>query len=153
MKSINSKNYFLNRKGTQHLPNTRKKTDPLLIGINNNKNKKQNINQNKPDTDYEFNWLEYKQALMYDKRINCEYYGSLIKSKQLIIFTFCSFNDYNSGVVKKFLFFYLLRCIILLTHYFSTNIIYTKFMKTKVNIILFIKYLILFIHLLFLLLL
>ena len=42
---------------------------------------------------------------MYDKRSNCEYYGSLIKSKQLIMFTFCSFNDYNSGVVKKFMFF------------------------------------------------
>ena len=105
-KSINSKNSFLNRKRTQHLPNNRKKIDPLLIGINNiNKNKKQNISQNKPDTDYEFNWLEYKQALMYDKRSNCEYYGSLIKSKQLIMFTFCSFNDYNSGVVKKFMFF------------------------------------------------
>ena len=105
-KSINSKNSFLNRKGTQYLPSNRKKIDPLLIGINNiNKNKKQNISQNKPDTDYEFNWLEYKQALMYDKRTNCEYYGSLIKSKQLIMFTFCSFNDYNSGVVKKFMFF------------------------------------------------
>ena len=42
---------------------------------------------------------------MYDKRSKCEYYGALIKSKQLFIFTFCSFNDYNSGVVKKFMFF------------------------------------------------
>ena len=31
MKSINSNNSFLNRKGTQHLPNNRKKADPLLI--------------------------------------------------------------------------------------------------------------------------
>ena len=59
----------------------------------------------KPDTDYEFNWLSYKEALKYDKRSNCEYYNSLIKTKQLFIFTFCSINDYNSGVVKKFIAF------------------------------------------------
>ena len=64
-----------------------------------------NIKNNKPDTDYEYNWLSYKQALLYDKRSNCDYYCSLIKSKQLFIFTFCSFNDYNSGIVKKFIFF------------------------------------------------
>ena len=29
----------------------------------------------------------------------------MLRSKQLIIFTFCSFNDYNSGIVKKFVFF------------------------------------------------
>ena len=59
----------------------------------------------KPDTDYEFNWLSYKDALKYDKRENCDYYCSLIKSKQLFIFTFCSFNDYNSGIIKKFMLF------------------------------------------------
>ena len=59
----------------------------------------------KPDTDYELNWLGYKEALKYDKRTNCEYYISLIRSKQLFIFTFCSFNDYNSGVIKKFMLF------------------------------------------------
>ena len=60
----------------------------------------------KPDTDYEFNWLSYPEALNYDKRSNCDYYSSLIRSKQLFIFTFCSFNDYNSGVIKKFMFFF-----------------------------------------------
>ena len=58
-----------------------------------------------PDTDYELNWLTYEEAIKYDKRTNCDYYGSLIKSKQLFIFTFCSFNDYNSGIIKKFMFF------------------------------------------------
>ena len=59
----------------------------------------------KPDIDYELNWLTYEEALRYDKRSNCDYYGSLIKSKQLFIFTFCSFNDYNSGIIKKFMLF------------------------------------------------
>ena len=77
---------------------------------NSNKNKispKTEIQNIKPDTDYELNWLSYKEAIKYDKRSNCEYYGSLIRSKQLFVFTFCSFNDYNSGVIKKFMFFLL----------------------------------------------
>ena len=59
----------------------------------------------KPDTDYELNWLSYAEAIRFDKRENCDYYGALIKSKQIFIFTFCSFNDYNSGIIKKFILF------------------------------------------------
>ena len=32
----------------------------------------------KPDTDYELNWLTYEEAVKYDKRANCDYYGSLL---------------------------------------------------------------------------
>ena len=70
-----------------------------------NENKESKKSEVKPDTDYELNWLSYEEAHKYDKRSNCEYYGALIKSKQLFIFTFCSFNDYNSGIVKKFMLF------------------------------------------------
>ena len=66
---------------------------------------KQNIQSFKPETDYELNWLSYEEAVKYDKRQKCDYYCALIKSKQLFIFTFCSFNDYNSGIIKKFIFF------------------------------------------------
>ena len=55
--------------------------------------------------DYELNNLSYIDAINYDKRISCDYYCSLIKNKQLFMFTFCSFTDYNSGVIKKFIFF------------------------------------------------
>jgi hypothetical protein len=61
--------------------------------------------KSKPDTDYELNWLSYNEALIFDKRDNCEYYVSLIKNKQLFLFTFCTFNDYNSGIIKKFMLF------------------------------------------------
>ena len=57
------------------------------------------------ETDYELNNSEYKDALKYDKRTACEYYYSLLKSKQLFIFTFLSFDDYNSGIIKKYIFF------------------------------------------------
>ena len=55
--------------------------------------------------DYELNTLEYSQAIKYDKRSCCDYYSSQLKNKQLFLFTFCSFNDYNSGIIKKFIFF------------------------------------------------
>ena len=55
--------------------------------------------------DYELNNLPFKLAFKYDKRNFCDYYFSLIRTKQLIFFSFCDFNDYNSGIVKKFIFF------------------------------------------------
>ena len=76
----------------------------IKTNIDNDKSQTETLDI-KPDTDYEFNWLSYDEATKFDKRSNCEYYGSLIRSKQLFIFTFCSFNDYNSGVIKKFMFF------------------------------------------------
>ena len=94
----NTNNIFLNIAKNQNSNNIR----PTPLNKNNNKS---DISKTKPDTDYELNWLIYKDAIKFDKRSNCEYYGALISSKQLFIFTFCSFNDYNSGVVIKFMFF------------------------------------------------
>ena len=62
--------------------------------IINTKSKKSANSNLKPDTDYELNWLSYKDAIKYDKRNNCEYYCSLIKSKQLFVFTLiCLFQN------------------------------------------------------------
>ena len=55
--------------------------------------------------DYELNNLSFEMALKYDKRTCCDYYFSLIRTKQLVFFSFCNFNDYNSGIIKKFIFF------------------------------------------------
>ena len=75
----------------------------------------------KPDTDYELNWLLYEEALKFDKRENCDYYFSLIKSKQLFLFTFCSFDDYNSGIVKKFMLF-----LSFALHYTTNTLFFTE---------------------------
>ena len=96
----------------------------------------------KPDTDYELNWLPYKNALLHDKRGFWEYYCSLIRMKQLFFFAFCSFNDYNSGIIKKFIFyFYHLPCIILLMLCSLMIQLFIKYMKTKESLILVIYYL------------
>ena len=66
-------------------------------------------NNNKDSFEYndnELNSLSYEKALKYDKRTYCEYYISLLRVKQLLFFSFyTSDNDYNSPVIKIFLFF------------------------------------------------
>ena len=65
--------------------------------------------------DEELNSLEYEQALIYDKRNYFEYYWSLLKKKQLILFTFLPSNDYNLLSLKLSLF------LISFSLYFTVN--------------------------------
>ena len=55
--------------------------------------------------DEEINNLAYKLALKCDKRTYCEYYISLLKTKQILIFSFYNIKDYNSRIIKIDLFF------------------------------------------------
>ena len=51
------------------------------------------------------NSLSYKEALKKDKRTFCQYYWSLLKKKHIILFSFYPNKDYNSQIIKSFLFF------------------------------------------------
>ena len=62
--------------------------------------------------DYEMNSLSYKEAKKYDKRNFYQYYLSLIRTNQLIIFTFYTKNDYNSRIIKICFFFYFVFIIL-----------------------------------------
>ena len=98
--SSNSKNILMNKNNKS----SRKKISVLTRSNKEDKNKayKDFI---KSTNDYELNNLSFEMALLYDKRSFCEYYCSLIRTKQLVFFSFCDFNDYNSGIIKKFIFF------------------------------------------------
>ena len=88
-----------------------------IHNINNNENKSESMEQLKKKeiikkvkeimayNDQELNNLEYELALKYDKRTFSEYYCSLIKTKNIFIFSFIYNNDYNSKVIKIDLFF------------------------------------------------
>jgi hypothetical protein len=54
--------------------------------------------------DYELNTLTYEIALIKDKRTYFQYYWSLLKKKQLILFTILPANDYNLISLKIALF-------------------------------------------------
>ena len=55
---------------------------------------------------FELNSLDYKEGIKLDKRNYCQYYGSLLKYNHPIFFSFGSYNDYNSKIIKVFLFFF-----------------------------------------------
>lgn len=77
-------------------------------------------NQKKPIKfiDEELNEMNYKTAIIYDKRKYWAYYLSLLKKKHLIILTFVSNNDYNVFFLKFSLF------IISISGYFALNALF-----------------------------
>ena len=57
-------------------------------------------------SDDELNDMDYKKAIRKDKRGYCKYYISLIKTKHLLFFSFIPSFDYNSRILKIYLFFF-----------------------------------------------
>ena len=56
--------------------------------------------------DFELNSLEFEEALFLDKRSYIQFYISLLKNNHPIIFSFFPYKDYNSQIIKIFLFFF-----------------------------------------------
>ena len=91
-----------------------KKLDSL---INNEKSQKENIiiyktekkNHNNFNNinynDCEMNSFTYEEALEYDNRTFLQFFFSLLKRKNIIIFSFFPMNDYNIRIIKICLFF------------------------------------------------
>jgi len=96
----------------------------IIFNFNNEKSKFIDLNEKSKENklfvknkynDEELNTLEYKIAIIVDKRTYFQYYWSLIKKKQLFLFTFISANDYNLIQIKI--------CLLLLAFslYFTIN--------------------------------
>ena len=76
-----------------------------IIKANMNQ-KKEEVIENNIYNDYEINSLIYNEALKIDKRTYIEYYCSLLRRKQILLFTFFINNDYNSKSIKICLFLF-----------------------------------------------
>ena len=91
-------------------------------GEHNNNNYEEIDNQSNVDNylifqkmnDYEINTLSYKDAIFYDKRTYIQYYWSILKKGNMILFSFIVNNDYNSMIIKicLFLFYFGLYCTV-----------------------------------------
>ena len=57
-------------------------------------------------TDKELNSLSYKDALKYDKRSYFAFYFSLLNCNHLLFFSFSPKFDFNSRIIKMYLFFF-----------------------------------------------
>ena len=105
------------------------KTSKKYILTEKNKNEKLNTFQNKVKSNleyeelniYELNTLSYQSALKYDKRTFFEYYISLIRTNNIIIFAFCPLNDYNIRIIKI-----CLLLIFFVIHYTINTLFFTK---------------------------
>ena len=95
---------------------SKKKT---IIKNNNKVNEKDSINYNY--NDYEFNSLSYEKAFNNDKRTYFQYYISLIKTKHPLIFSFYNIKDYNSIIIKTYLF-----VLFFWIYYFINGLFITK---------------------------
>ena len=71
-----------------------------LLKINHKK-----INKNNNYNDSEMNSLNYDDAKKLDKRNYCQYYMSLLRTNHILIFSFCQNKDYNSKIIKIYIFF------------------------------------------------
>ena len=100
----------ISRKGNQ-IQFQDKSTSGLQNKKEINKEEKKELSLN----DEELNTLEYEKAIELDKRTYFQYYYSLLKKKQLILFTFLPTNDYNVMSLKISLF------IVSFSLYFTIN--------------------------------
>ena len=89
-----------------------------LIKANNNNKKIGTKKKSEQYNHFEFNTLEYINAINFDKRTCCQYYGALIRIKHPLLFGFCPMKDYNSMIIKL--------CIFLLSFdiYYVVNFIF-----------------------------
>ena len=99
-------------KKVKSISSSKNKISKNILENKNNSNINNNINIQLEDrnvlafNDIELNTLLYDDALMHDKRTFVQYYISLLKRSHLLIFSFyISNNNYNSHIIKMFLFF------------------------------------------------
>ena len=81
--------------------------DSLFKEKNNTNNNFNSIalEEKKSYNDKELNSLDYEEAFENDKRTFIQYYLSLLRTKHILIFTFFQFRDYNSQIIKIYIFF------------------------------------------------
>ena len=79
--------------------------EELIVNLNENQIYEMYLKIN-GCTNEELNDLSYKKAIQIDKRLYCQYYISLIFTKHLLFFSFRPSFDYNSRILKIFLFLF-----------------------------------------------
>ena len=98
------------RKSVKKHKSAKRKSDSVFRSFRSLNSTNNNIEKYKEVlkyTDNELNSLEYKQAIISDKRTYSQYYFSLLKMGHPVIFSFyCNIRDYNIQIIKIFLFFF-----------------------------------------------
>jgi hypothetical protein len=83
--------------------------------------------------DNELNNLSYEKAFIIDKRKYFDYYFSLLKTKHILLFTFFNNNDYNSKIIKIYLFLFTLALFLVINALFFNDSTMHKIYELKGN--------------------
>ena len=125
-KKKNSKNSInfeaINDNSTLKFKNINFKNNIELTNLKNN-----HISYN----DKELNRLNYNEALIIDKRTYMKYYFSLLKTKHIILFTFFNNNDYNSKIIKIYLFLFSFASFLIINALFFNDLTIHKIYEFK----------------------
>jgi len=97
MRINNLGNSFLNRRNINAIKTTNAGNNDIIS---------KNVIKYAKYNESELNILSYKKALKHDQRNYFQYYISLIRTKHILIFSFCNFKDYNSSIIKIYIFFF-----------------------------------------------
>jgi hypothetical protein len=100
-------------KSKKQQDNDLKEKEGYPVFVQNNEVDPKTIKIDVKFSDEELNFAEYEEAKVQDKRGFIQYYWSLLKLKQLFIFTFYTSNDHNLRIIKIALF------ILFLSFYFA----------------------------------
>ena len=140
-KQIKNKNRIKNKQEEEYDSNNINK---LVVYTKENETKKENTKHNTNDMisenylelgglsdmyikelneqkDFEMNSSDYEEALKLDHRNFLQYYISLIKNDHPIMISFAPYNDYNSRIIKIFLFFFSFNICLDLNALFFNN--------------------------------
>ena len=101
-KNINV-NFVNPNDNSNKINNFKDKINSAKIKKNINDKSLANIINNKTKlffNSYELNTFDYRNALLYDKRTCFQYYCDLLRTKNIILFSFCPIKDYNSIFIK-----------------------------------------------------
>ena len=103
---------------TQNTPNNKHINIKIKLSIHKNN---MHVNKILDKKEFELNSLYYEEALNLEHRNYFEYYISLLKYNHPILFSFASFDDYNSKIIKIFLFFFSLYLDLAINALFFTD--------------------------------
>ena len=140
-----------NKNNNKKLKQKRKRSKSLIIETNKNsppikKNENNIINQSTKKKirkkiklkrkkelkydDYELNELPFSESLKVDNRTFFKVYLSLLKTNHLLLFTFYNSNDYNSKIIKIYLFFFFFDSYIVINAlFFNDNTLHKIYLE------------------------
>ena len=115
-KKKNNSKILLNKNNSSRL--NLKKEEKIISNLKEKKTEEKIDIKTNNFIESEMNSFSYEEAKKFDKRSYFKYYLSLIKTRNLLIFSFYQTKDFNSQIIKISLFFFSFGAIFIINALF-----------------------------------